>query len=210
MKNKIKNFLFKKRVKILRNKKGFSLMEVMIAVGIIGVIAGIAVPQFQEYRITAAVTVVNTTGDNIVKAYNLCTATKTSCNTLEALKMKCDICKSDDIQTTAGLCVPMEQKIQNQSFKACVHISTDGTVTKTYGGALKICYVTSAKGKDGVVGGDVDTAAYVPNDAKHIITCDELADCTPLDGEGTTGNTFTKDKCEARTGGAICASGLCT
>ena len=36
----IKNFLFKKRIRILKSKKGFSLLEVLIAVGIIAIISG--------------------------------------------------------------------------------------------------------------------------------------------------------------------------
>lgn len=50
MKNKIKNFLFKKRVKILRNNKGLSLIEIMVALGLIGILAAVAVPQFQSYQ----------------------------------------------------------------------------------------------------------------------------------------------------------------
>ena len=46
MKNKLINFLFKKRIKILKSKKGFSLLEVLIAVGIIGVISAAAVCLF--------------------------------------------------------------------------------------------------------------------------------------------------------------------
>ena len=184
-------------------------MEVLIAVGIIGIIAGIAVPQFQEYRETAAVTAINTTGDNIVKAYNLCTATKATCTSLkDHLKIECDICGTPD--TTSGFCVSMDQQIQNQSFKSCVHISTSGEVTKSYGGDLKICYVTSDNGKDNVNGNSDDGDEYVPKKAKFIQTCDALSDCATLDGKGATGNTFTKAACKARSGGAVCASGECT
>ena len=208
MKQTIKNFLFKKRIKILRSKKGFSLLEVLIGVAIIGIISAIAVPQFAEYRETAAVTSVNTTGDNIAKAFNLCSATKSSCATLTELKIRCDICGTPDASN--GICVPMEQKVQNKTFKACVHVKADGTVTKTYGGDLKICYVTSAKGKNNTAGDTDDSVAYVPTDAKFIQSCDELNDCVGLDGKGVTGNTFTKDECKARTGGAVCSSGACT
>ena len=41
MKTIIKNFLFKKRFKIMKNNKGFSLMELLVAVGIIGTLVGI-------------------------------------------------------------------------------------------------------------------------------------------------------------------------
>ena len=208
MKQKIKNFLFKKRIKILKSNKGFSLLEVLIGVAIIGIISAIAVPQFAEYRETAAVTSVNTTGDNIAKAFNLCTATKSSCSTLTELKIRCDICGTPD--ASDGICVPMEQKVQNKTFKACVHVKTDGTVTKTYGGDLKICYVTSAKGEDNVASNTDDSDPYVPGEAKYIQSCDELNDCAGLDGKGVSGNTFTKNKCEARTAGAVCSSGACT
>ena len=36
MKKIIKNFLFKRRFKVLKNKKGFSLVEILVAVSIIG------------------------------------------------------------------------------------------------------------------------------------------------------------------------------
>lgn len=35
-------------------QKGFTLMELMIVVGIIGVVAAIAIPQFNEYRAQAS------------------------------------------------------------------------------------------------------------------------------------------------------------
>ena len=175
-------------------------MEVLIAVGIIAIISGIAVPQFQDYRQTAAVTAVNATGDNIVKAYNLCTATKASCTSLSQIKISCDIC--GEVSTDDGFCVPMEKKVQNNTFKACVHIAENGDVTKTYGGDLKICYVKSAKGKDPDPSKTADdNVAYVPSIIK---TCDDNDDCDTLDNAGgASGNKWVGDKCDARATGAV-------
>ena len=92
MKNKIINFLFKKRIKILKSKKGFSLLEVLVAVGIIGIISAIALPRFQDYNESSALTATNTSANNIAKAYTLCQATKTTCSSLDDISINCPIC----------------------------------------------------------------------------------------------------------------------
>ena len=196
----------------LKNNRGLSLIEILVAVSIIGIISAIAVPSFLDYRETASLTAVNTTASNIAKAYSLCKATRASCANLGDLNITCDICGETEVTSAGGFCTDMTQKVGgNQEFKACVNIKSDGEIEKTYGGNFKICYVTSTKGKDNKNSNAQeqadDSTPYVPS---TITKCTALSDCSGLDGKGVSGNTWTKNKCEARSGGAVCSTAGCS
>ena len=140
MKNKIKNFLLKRRLKILKNKKGFSLLEVLVAVAIIGIISAIAVPQFAANRKEAAKVAGMTSIQNIYKAYTNCMVLKgfDSCSKLSEIGISCPDCKEDsdaDGQTSKKFCAYIEKESGGKDFKACVSVNGDD-VKRSIGGDL--------------------------------------------------------------------------
>ncbi len=168
----IKNFLFKKRIKILKSKKGFSLLEVLIGVTIIGIIAAIAVPRFANYRDSAALTAAATTGKNLAKAYNLCAATKSKCEDLSDLNIACDTCGTI-VHDKPAFCVDMVQEVAGNDFKACVSINKEnGAITQSYGGEFKLCHKKCLTS-----GGCSGTAQNAIIPSADIKRCDDSDDC---------------------------------
>ena len=49
--DKVKKFLTARRCKkLLKNNKGFSLIEIMVALGLITLLVGLAIPQYKSYK----------------------------------------------------------------------------------------------------------------------------------------------------------------
>ena len=144
MKKTIKDFLLKKRffkkgVKVLKNKKGFSLMEVLIAVAIIGIISGIAVPQFIAQRNNAAKVAADTSAGNIAKAFKHCLALKdfSRCNSLSAIKVSCPAGSSCDSGGAGNVfCAHLHRGDAGATFNVCIEVDGEGKEARSYGGDL--------------------------------------------------------------------------
>ena len=55
-----------------KKQKGFSLVELMVVVAIMGILSGIAIPQYLQYRRTAAIESINADMNGIARAFLTC------------------------------------------------------------------------------------------------------------------------------------------
>ena len=121
----IKNFLFKKRIKILKSEKGFSLIELMVTVGIMGVLVGVGIPAYNGYQSDAAEKAAQADSGALLKALQAClvSSTATACATATV---------NDTISLTCGAAGTAKPTTEGCFFKL------DGTT--------KACYGTFKKG----------------------------------------------------------------
>ena len=208
MTQKIKDFFTQKRCKkFLNNNRGFSLLEVLVAVGIIGIISAIAYPAFDDYRQNAARVSSDTSGSNIVKALKTCLVLKdlSGCNTLAKLKIPCPSGSTCGVETSGTkFCADIKNgQTGSEKFKVCVEYDTaTQTEKRTYGGTLldKICKYTIA--------GSSCTPAAGTHPESPVKTCSADSDCT---GGSVSGAGCTKtNTCAASGNNGVCqSSGLC-
>ena len=154
------NFLFRKRFKILKSKKGFSLIEVLVAVAIIGIISAIAVPQFTAQRDNAAKVAVDTSAGNIAKAFKNCIALNSfgNCDKLAKIKVACPAGSTCTSGGTGGtFCAHIHRGTAgDDDFKVCVSVDNTGNEIRSYGGALlrsvasgTVCHSAKTASTDG-------------------------------------------------------------
>ena len=203
--DKVKNFFTHRRCKkLLKNNKGFSLLEVLVAVTIIGIISSVAIVKFQDYKEGTAFVVAGTSASSIARAYQACVALKqhSQCNSLNRLKVNCDECT--DGSTANKFCVNYEKEIGNDTFNLCVAVDND-IITTTAGGDFKLCH----KKCTGSFANAGDPCHSVGNNNENVMNPIKRCD---IDGDCGTNLSPTSYHCKKNTGsnaGTCNASGEC-
>ena len=115
-----------------KNKKGFSLIELMVVVAIMGILASIGIPQYIAYRDSTAWGRLDTELKSVRRAFSTCVSTKTfaQCNNLNELGLN-DLDVGDasvntsafsENSTMTSFCADIVRDIGAFMAQACVDV----------------------------------------------------------------------------------------
>ena len=180
---------------ITKNNKGFSLLEVLVGVSIIGIISAIAVPTYNQYRSSATLTATDSSLINSAKAYNLCVTQSdpTTCTTLSALNIDCADCEINANTTNTQICINVTKTIGGSTLESCWDSDDREFV---YGGGPKFCHEkTATPAVQPVANTDIK---------KPLKICNDVDEC----GGVSSGNI--RRSCIKTAKNGTCAAGVCS
>ena len=204
-------------MKFLKNKRGFSLIELMVVVAIMGILASIGIPQYLSYRRDAAMGALGSDLDNVVRAFNVCNSARgwDQCNTLDELNIS-NLNHGQDPATDAwgakapNFCVDIERTIGPVDYQSCVSVNAVSGMS-TITSNIQSCYDDVAAAAQGTAcTANANANSYdapVTGCTGDMIYVAERCDADATGGQ--TGDAFCQSLTTARTGCATPAMGEC-
>ena len=133
----IKNFLLKKR-KILKSKAGFSLVELLVVVGIMGVISALAIPAYNKYNAKTNEAGAKAEAKTILRAVQTCLANGDSVSDCETGNVNNTLSKTCETDPTKAVGTTHQKATGATDHKCFLFINSAGT---------QACALTNIKGK---------------------------------------------------------------
>ena len=106
-------------------KKGFSLVELLTVIGVLGVLASIAITSYGKYQMTAAKNTVQSDAKAIAKAFMTCTVTGefNDCDDLTELGVESS--NGTAKSQTPYFCAQFKVDVRGDTYKYCIHVNKD-------------------------------------------------------------------------------------
>ena len=134
---------------VTAKKLGFSLIELLVVVAIIGILVAVAILTYNGYRANATLGALDSTGTNVIRAFQACITLNafTGCDTLTELKVTVSNLQTVNPQhaNAPNYCVGIEDEIGGETFKGCYSVNAaTNTVDSTYNDST--CFVDDGAG----------------------------------------------------------------
>ena len=119
-------------------KKDFSLIELLVVVAIIGVLAAVAIPAYNKYRVNAVQAALSSSLNSIGKGFAACLTLNqwAQCDTLGEIDVSCPDCGTPSSNSgNSRWCVTAEKPVGGTTYTGC--LETTGGVPTVIGGWVK-------------------------------------------------------------------------